>query len=94
MSRYEFPGNDPAMSVVVGWDGPMHSYYAQVWPPGSDVDGSIPAVVSRGNTYNDLPDIKDLRAVVAPFAEIPFETGVDLVMDPDQPRYSDFGGLS
>ena len=31
MSRYEIPGREPHLRLVVGWDRPLRTYFAQVW---------------------------------------------------------------
>ena len=38
MSRYPFPAQDPCFTVVVGWDNPLATFFAQVFDPSIDDD--------------------------------------------------------
>jgi hypothetical protein len=33
MSRYSIPAQDPDLTVIVGWDNPLVTFFAQVFDP-------------------------------------------------------------
>ena len=33
MSRYHIPAQDPGLTVIVGWDNPLTTFFAQVFDP-------------------------------------------------------------
>ncbi len=33
MSRYRIPAQDPRLTVIVGWDNPLATFFAQVFEP-------------------------------------------------------------
>ena len=33
MSRYTIPAQDPALSIIVGWDNPLQTFFAQAFDP-------------------------------------------------------------
>src|SRR3954453_4869943 len=69
MSRYTIEGNRPELSIVVGWDNPLKSYFAQVWDGGGLGEGDLKLWVGAGPERVPTPD--DLAELVAPYGEIP-----------------------
>jgi hypothetical protein len=71
MSRYTFEGNRAELTIVVGWDNPLGSYFAQVWDGGGHEERDLRLWVGAG------PDLVSttaaLAALVAPYGEIPSE---------------------
>ena len=41
MSRYTFTGNRSQLRIVVGWDRPLQTYFAQVWDGGELEAGNL-----------------------------------------------------
>jgi hypothetical protein len=36
MSRYSIPAQQPGLTVIVGWDNPLQTLFAQVFDPSSE----------------------------------------------------------
>lgn len=53
MSRYTFRGTDPRYQLVVGWDGPLKTFFAQV----EDL-----AWATHGETIDEAASIGDTRS--------------------------------
>jgi len=69
MSRYTIEGNRPALSIVVGWDNPLKTYFAQVWDGGGPGEGNLRLWVGAGR--DRVPTAEALAELVAPYGEIP-----------------------
>jgi len=43
MSRYSLPAQQPGLTVIVGWDNPLTTFFAQVFDPSieEDVDACL-----------------------------------------------------
>lgn len=69
MSRHDVPARAPDLAVVVGWDGPLQSYFAQVHRqiPGT---GQSKMVLWVGTRQRKIADAAQLAALLAPFAEL------------------------
>lgn len=68
MSRHEFTGNRPNLQIVVGWDRPLDTYFAQVWDGGELEEGNL--LLWLGADLERV-EIDDLAAELAPFGGIP-----------------------
>jgi hypothetical protein len=70
MSRYRIPAQNPALTVVVGWDNPLQTLFAQVFNPSIEDDdkacllwiGTAPAAIST---------VAVLQAQLAGWATLP-----------------------
>ena len=71
MSRYTIGGNRPELSIVVGWDSPLKSYFAQVWDGGSPGSGELRLWAGAGP--DRIPTPEALAELVAPYGDIPAE---------------------
>jgi hypothetical protein len=69
MSRYRFPAQDPRLTVVVGWDNPLATFFAQVFDPSMDQEGAD--VLWIGAVPQALPTVAALQAQLAGWATLP-----------------------
>jgi hypothetical protein len=79
LSRYPLPvepGRDP---VDVGWDAAAGSFYAQVWGP--DDDAPPRHQLGGGGRYGVVRTVAELRAALAPHAQLPAGIGAILLAD-------------
>jgi hypothetical protein len=81
MSRYKF--TTPAHTVVIGWDNPLQTFFAQVWPGHSDRNREEP-LLWVGCFAGQITTIDALAEVLEPFAEIPDDVAARLGVDYDQ----------
>jgi hypothetical protein len=81
MSRYEFEGNEPGVSIVVGWDNPLKTFFAQVWERGGPPPGCLRLWVGAGDR---VPLVEGLAELVAPYGDIPADVVTQLEADFDQ----------
>jgi hypothetical protein len=94
MSRYSIPALHSEHQIVVGWDSPLASFFAEV------IDQNLEAAIARGECSEEevepmllwvgaipgeIPTLEQLQAVIAPFAVIPNDTIAQLQSDYDQP---------
>jgi hypothetical protein len=94
MSRYLIPAIQTEHRIVVGWDSPMASFFAEV------TDLNVEAAIERGEsseeevdatilwvgtTLGELPTLEQLQASVAPFAILSTDIVEQLQSDYDQP---------
>ncbi|SRR5258708_5232964 len=84
MSRYEFMGNDPRYRVIIGWDAPLESFFAQVEDialesKGATIDpeaviGDTPEeglVLWLGAEDEPITDVAQLGNALVAYATIP-----------------------
>lgn len=77
MARYQFTTKE--LTVIVGWDNPLQTFFAQVWkgePESAAINHPFPGIGPHpllwlGTTRDDVPTVKDLAAGLKPHAEIP-----------------------
>jgi hypothetical protein len=81
MSRYTIGGNTPELSIVLGWDNPLRSYFAQVWDGGSPGSGELKLWAGAGADRISTPEA--LAALVAPYGDIPATVLEQLEEDQD-----------
>ncbi|RUL86972.1 hypothetical protein [Tautonia sociabilis] len=79
MSRYKFKGRDPRHTIVIGWDNPLETFFAQVWDGEPADDDGVELWV--GCEIGEIEDVEELVEIVAPYAEIPAEVVAKLVED-------------
>jgi hypothetical protein len=80
MSRHEIPARDQALSVVVGWDNPLQTFFAQVARPerGDDEDEDDPVLLWVGTEPREVITVEDLARHLAPFADLATEIAEQL----------------
>lgn len=70
MSRHTFDG--PAgISVAIGWDRPLETFYVQVSRPDPNDLGERDTFVWNGTAPGELPTAASAIAIAAPHAELP-----------------------
>lgn len=79
MSRYTFEGNRQGLSIVVGWDNPLKTYFAQVWDGGGAGQGELRLWVGAGR--DRVPTAEVLAELVAPYGEVPADVLTQLDED-------------
>lgn len=72
MSRHELPAKRPGFIVVVGWDNPMMTYFAQVEDETAGEDDD-PVVLWLGGSHREVLRPEDLVAQLAPYADVTTE---------------------
>ena len=77
MSRYEIPARDPNLRVVVGWDNPLKTFFAQVIRPApiyddenDDEDEDESMLLWVGTEPCAVVTVDDLATHLAPFADL------------------------
>lgn len=71
MSRHQIPATLPGVTVVVGWDNPMSTFFAQVTRIQDDDDERDPVAFWIGGAQGDVPTAEALADWLAPYADIP-----------------------
>jgi hypothetical protein len=74
VSRYELPSALPAgdrIEVVVGWDPPLKTFFAQVWDRTKDEDEPGAELLWIGCSPRELNDVQQVMDAVAPWAKMP-----------------------
>jgi hypothetical protein len=80
MSRYNFKGNLPGLNIVVGWDKPLETYFAQVWSGPEPEKGTLR--LWTGTMRSTLPTVESLITQIAPYGDIPPAVLAQLRDDP------------
>jgi hypothetical protein len=70
MSRYGFLAQDPRLTVVVGWDNPLATFFAQVFDPSID-DEDDAYVLWLGTAPQAISTVAALQTQLAGWAIIP-----------------------
>jgi len=70
MSRYHFPAQDPRFTVVVGWDNPLATFFAQVFDPSIEDDDEAD-VLWIGTAPQAISTVAALQAQLAGWATLP-----------------------
>lgn len=71
MSRFAIPGKHPELSVAVGWDEPLQTFFAQVERPGSDSDD---LVLWLGTRYREHARPEGMATALSPYADLERKT--------------------
>ena len=72
MSRSSIPAQDARFTVVVGWDNPLTTFFAQVFDP--SIDDEVEAdILWLGTTPEAIPTVAALQAQLAGWATIPVD---------------------
>ena len=78
MSRHEIPGITPGLKVVVGWDNPLQTFFAQVLRPGDENDDIL---LWLGTTWEEHPTPEGLVGPLAPYAQLDTDLLAELRLD-------------
>jgi hypothetical protein len=81
MSRYALPAHDPALTVAVGWDPPLQTFFGQVIRPSASAGADDAIVAWVGTRSQDIPTVGQLAEHLAPYADITVGTQARLTQD-------------
>jgi hypothetical protein len=70
MSRYSIPAQQPGLTVIVGWDHPWQTLFAQVFEPSSE-DEADAYLLWIGTTLPEITTGAALQAQLTGWATIP-----------------------
>jgi hypothetical protein len=70
MSRYSVPAQHPDLTVIVGWDNPLTTFFAQVFNPSIEDDEEA-CLLWIGTAPEALPTVAALQAQLTSRAAIP-----------------------
>lgn len=70
MSRYRIPTSTPGVTVVVGWDNPMSTFFAQVAREQDDNDERDPVILWLGGRIGEIGRAVDVAPRLAPYARL------------------------
>ena len=80
MSRYSVPAQDPRLTVIVGWDNPLQTFFAQVFDPLIEEDDEAYRLWI-GTALQEIPTVAALQAQLAGWATIPADIVEHLARD-------------
>lgn len=82
-NRYMVRGRKPSVRVVVGWDRPMSTYFAQVWdvPEGASHHEEGNLLLWLGTSFHEVEEVDDLAAALEAFVTLPKSLRSGLVGD-------------
>jgi len=80
MSRYSIPAQQPGLTVIVGWDNPLCTLFAQVFDPSIE-DDEAACLLWIGTAPGAIPTVAALQAQLAGWAMIPPDIMARLVRD-------------
>jgi len=69
-SRRSIPARTPDMTVVVGWDNPLSTFFAQVERIQDDDDTRDPILLWIGGELGEVAQAEQLASPLAPYAEL------------------------
>jgi hypothetical protein len=82
MSRHTIPARDPNLTIVVGWDNPLVTYFAQVArPEDPDREDDDPILLWVGANPREVITVEDLARHLAPYADLTPEVAEQLRQD-------------
>jgi hypothetical protein len=70
MSRYNIPAQHPALTVTVGWDNPLATFFAQVFNPSIEEDAEA-CLLWIGTAPEAISTVAALQAQLTGWATIP-----------------------
>ena len=80
MSRYSISAQQPGLTVIVGWDNPLQTLFAQVFDPSIE-DDEAACLLWIGTVPEAIPTVAALQAQLAGWAMIPPDIVDRLVRD-------------
>ncbi len=72
-SRRSIPAHAPDLTVVVGWDNPLSTFFAQVERNQDDDDPRDPILLWIGSELGEIAQAEQLAGSLAPYAELTSE---------------------
>lgn len=87
MSRHEIEAFDPLNTVIVGWDPPLQTFFAQVKSSLLEkADPDDPFLLWVGCSLREIYEVEDLAAALRRYANLTPEMRVMLYGDKDEGR--------
>src|SRR5262244_2912011 len=80
MSRYCIPSQRPGLTVIVGWDNPLRTLFAQVFNPWIEEDADA-CLLWIGTAPEAIPTLAALQAQLVGWATIPDDIVDHLLRD-------------
>ncbi len=81
MSRHELEPHTAGREVVVGWDPPLRTFFAQVFDTTKDEDDQAYELLWIGCTPGEISTAQDALQAVKPFARVPGDLEAALVAE-------------
>lgn len=81
MTRHIYKGRNPKHTVIVGWDKPMRTFFAQVITPMEDDLLKHEMLLWAGVSFDEVTSIQALRKTLAEYAELTSELAEQLELD-------------
>ncbi len=92
MSRYEFEGKKPNHWIVVGWDRPMGTFFAQVLDQALPYPDEEP-VLWLGTEFDEIQTVAELVKQVRPYGVVSERVAAQLQRDQRQDGSTSPGSL-
>ena len=70
MSRYNIPSQNPALTIIIGWDNPLQTFFAQAFDPSVE-DEAEADLLWIGTAFQEIPTVAALQAQLTGWATIP-----------------------
>jgi hypothetical protein len=82
-SRYRLKGFSPSVTVVLGWDAPLSTYFVQVWdvPAGASHHEDGKLLLWLGCSLGELRSPADVARAISRYAALPVELSDILYAD-------------
>lgn len=83
MSRHSLPTNTEYTDcwVVVGWDRPLTTFFAQVFRRASKPNEDDDEILWIGASRGEIPDVETIKHAVTPYATLSREIARQLQID-------------
>lgn len=85
MSRHDVPTRDERYAVVVGWDPPLQTFFAQVLERSREHDDDT-MVAWVGTARGEIPTVEGLAEQLSPYASLPADLQDTLQAESAEPR--------
>jgi hypothetical protein len=80
MSRYQITSKNPKLKAVVGWDGPMQTFYGQVFDPSIPEEQSD-CIFWVGSHMGGVKTVEQLEKLMHEYAEFSAQERAQLQED-------------
>jgi hypothetical protein len=81
MSRYALPAHDATLTVTVGWDPPLQTFFGQVMRPPTSADEDDVIVAWVGTHRQEIATVAQLCMHLSLYTDIPVATQARLAQD-------------
>lgn len=82
-SRYRLRGTVPSVTVILGWDHPLQTYFAQVWEVGGAAENHEDGTLLQwlGTRWKEFPHSLRFEKALAAHALVPEDLWCELIRD-------------